>query len=262
MVNFRRRMITISFIGAFAAASVTLSMNGGPASAQAPLGVEDLGWLRGEWEGVIHGSKTTRTLIVDEIGDPAKIAARYGISERSLPPLKTPSVARGTDGEFAVVFETNAKPPSLIQLKRITPWRMDGTFERDGNSTPIRFWKKGAPAQSGSVVVFVGSWEGNWRNGLDTKFRVDYIDATGASFTYWNGNLSSVGIRESWNRFNASIANEEFTWVLVTAKEKFTHRYRAGNNRLTGDCQPCLLRDGSTNSVVWLPCKSFPQLEP
>ena len=221
--------------------------------------------LTGTWIGVLEGKEPTRTVQIQEIHKvetlervPFEGKAIYGITGKRMDPV---SIAIAfNDGKAQVSLLSPAK--SRILLTMTNAMRMDGTFTAVGKTERnFRWWKTGLrePLDE-NLAGLVGTWKGQWRNGLEAQLRVDYLDAMAASVTYVWGNLPDASIIAGWSRLNGKVVGGK-TLEFGSGRPRF-HRYTVseffGRKRFDGYCDPCPMRDGTNNSVVWSRTDSFP----
>jgi len=138
-------------------------------------------WPFGLWTGILAGRQKNRILEINEMSE-GRGKANYGTAGGKLQPISV--VMKGEQVSFIT------PPGSKIELKRISEFRMDGTFEAKGSDpVPIQFWKKPTDENlDPQLKAFLGTWQGKsfWEGApfqkpnleFDMKITIAYIDPT------------------------------------------------------------------------------------
>jgi hypothetical protein len=173
-------------------------------------------WLFGTWLGVLEGTREkTRSMEVKDIvvssDGHIRANALYGTTDGKMQPIRISLIS---ESGFRLSFETPAKPPSKIDVTRITASRLDGTFKRDNRERSIRFWKLEDRSFDPKLSIFLGDWEGIWSSNVPARLTIEHIDLTAASVRYEWGSHDvddEYGRKfgPGWIRANARITSEQ-----------------------------------------------------
>jgi hypothetical protein len=152
-------------------------------------------WPFGLWTGILAGKQKNRILEINEVSVGSG-KANYGTVGGKLQPISV--TIKGEQVSFTT------PPGSKVELKRISEFRMDGTFEAKGyDLVPIQFWKKPTDENlDPQLKAFLRTWQGKsfWEGApfqkpnleFDMKITIAYIDSTAAAVLRENSEFISL----------------------------------------------------------------------